>query len=363
MEEGGGNERGGRTGYNSAAQSCFGRKRRENMSGLGIAIIGAGRIGRMHAEVFAATPGAEVVGIVDRSRKDPEWPTRAGLDNAAVYASASEAFADKKAKAVVIATASDSHADLIRAAARANKKIFCEKPVAFSAAAIRDLQKDIGKTFLHVGFNRRFDPRYRKMRDLLAAGRLGRMYSYHIVNRDPKRPPPHFIGGSGGMLADFNVHDFDMLRFLSGGDIAEVYVRGAGLIPEVAAAGDIDTAIITAQMENGALASVCCSRETNYGHDQSVEALGEKGALRADNVLEAIPRHYHLEGITDPPPLPDFAARYRESFVAQARAFVAAAQGKNEPPPTALQNAARAVAAVEAGNESLKTNRPVKVAA
>lgn len=332
------------------------------MKEIGIAVVGAGRIGRMHAEIFAATPGASVVGVVDRKRKDPDWPARAGLRDAKIYASAEEAFADKAVDAAVIATSSDCHPELVRAAAAAGKKIFCEKPVAFSAAEIRALDKDIGSASVHVGLNRRMDPRFAALQKALAAGRLGRIYSYHIVNRDPKRPPPGFAARSGGMLADFNVHDFDMLRFLSGGEIAEVYVRGACLIdPEIEAAGDIDSAVIVSQMADGALASVCCTRETNYGYDQRIEALGEKGALRADNILDEDPVQSGESGCLLPPPRADFIARYRESFEAQARAFVAGAQEGGAYPCT-LEDVACAVAVVEAGNESLKSGRPVKVA-
>ena len=335
-----------------------------------IAVIGAGRIGRMHAEIVAAMPAASLVGVVDRSRKDPNWATRAAntpalgeLAQATMYASAAEAFADKTVEAVIIATSSSSHVGLILAAAQAGKKILCEKPVAFSVAAFDALQKELGGdgNKVQVAFNRRFDPHFSALQQALTRRDLGAVRSYHIINRDPKRPPADFIGGSGGMLADFNVHDFDMLRFLSGDNIAEIYARGANLIdPSLAQHGDIDTAMINIRMTGGALANIDCSRETNYGYDQRIEVLGEKGGLRASPAAQIAPTHYGEDGILHPPLMENFITCYHESYRRQTEAFLAACRGEAAFSP-ALEDTRRAVAVVEAGNASLQQNKPIAV--
>jgi len=335
----------------------------------GIVVVGAGRIGKMHAKIVAAAPGARLVGVVDRRRKDPEWLTRAAaalaqaeLAEAVVYASATEAFADKAVDAVIIASSSPSHSELILAAARAGIKVLCEKPVAFSVAAFDALRRQLdGFSDVQVAFNRRFDPHFFALRQALMRGDLGAVRSYHIVNRDPKRPPADFVGGSGGMLADFNVHDFDMLRFLSGDDIAEIYVRGANLIdPALARHGDIDTAMISLRMSGGALASIDCSRETNYGYDQRIEVLGEKGGLRAGGAVRIAPTRLGEDGVLQPPLRENFITYYREAYQRQTEAFLAACVGEKAFSPT-LEDTRRAVAVVEAGNESLRQNQPVRV--
>lgn len=331
-----------------------------------IAVIGSGRIGKMHAEIFAASPQATLIGVVDRRRQDPDWTTRSGdpeLAAAKIYASAEDAFADKAVQAVVIASSSDSHVELVRAATRAGKKVLCEKPVAFSAAAIAALQRDVAAVggAVQVAFNRRFDPHFSALKQALARRELGAVYSYHIVNRDPKRPPADFVGGSGGMLADFNVHDFDMLHFLSDEDIVEIYARGANLIdPNLAAHGDIDTAMISVKMAGGALANIDCTRESNYGYDQRLEVLGEKGALRAGEIFQPLPTHCREDGMLRAPLTEDFIRRYRESYLRQAAAFLAACRGEAAFSPT-LESTRRAVAVVEAGCLSLKSNQSVAV--
>lgn len=329
------------------------------MKEIGVAIIGAGRAGKMHAEIFAAAPNTTVVGIVNRHfPQKPRTKTRP-----ASYANAAMAFADSAVDAVVIATSSDSHAELIRGAAKAGKKILCEKPAGGNPAEIRKLQKETRGKIVQVGFNRRYDPHFGSLQKGLAEKVAGRIYSYHIINRDSKRPPPGFAARSGGMIADFHIHDFDMLRFLSGGEIAEIYVLGAQLLDDadLQKAGDIDNSILALRMADGAIASVCCTRETNYGYDQRIEVLCEKGALRADNVRHPEPVFCEQHGETFPAPMEDFTSRYLNSFVLQARSFLAACRGEEECEST-LEDAARAADAVAAGIESLHTNRPVRIA-
>ena len=334
------------------------------MKTVNFAVIGAGRIGKMHAGIFAATTGGRLCAVVDRSRREPEWTARAGLADVRVYATVDEALADREVDAVIIATASDSHTAIIRAAVAAGKKVFCEKPVAFSAAAVLDLRRNLPPSaVVQVGFNRRFDSAFAAMRDAIAGGQLGRAHSYHIVNRDPLRPPAAFVGSSGGMLIDFNVHDFDTLAFLSGARVAEVFARGGNVLQDEAmmAAGDIDTVMINMRLSDGSLANVDCARECNYGYDQRIEVIGERGGLQTGNVSLIRPTHLTNDGALAPPLREDFVARFREAYVEQARVFARVCRGECAV-PVGLIDAARALAAAEAGVKSLAGGRSESVA-
>ena len=326
---------------------------------INFAVVGAGRIGKMHAAIFGRLPNARLRGVVDRKQKEPNWLARAGFADAVLYPDAAAAFADDKTQAVVIAASSDSHTRLIADAVAAGKRVFCEKPVAFAARPIAELRQSLpADALVQIGFNRRFDPAFNALKEALSQGELGRVYSYHIVNRDPRRPPANFVGRSGGMLADFNVHDFDMLAHLSGGGVADVFVRGAGLLRDEALqrAGDMDTVMINARLNDGALANIDCARECGYGYDQRVEVLGERGGLRLDNETPPRPARMEATGFVTPPPKEDFIARFYESYKRQARAFVAACLGEAGC-PVGLQEAARAAAVVEAATRSLQSGR------
>ena len=275
----------------------------------------------------------------------------------------------KAADAAVIAASSDAHLDLIRQAAAADKHILCEKPVAFASASIAALRRELRdyRRVVQVGFNRRFDPHFAKVRARLPA--LGRPYIYRIVNRDPKRPRAGFAARSGGMFCDFNSHDFDMLRFLSGGEIAEIYARAATLLEPAAA--EIDTVVISAKMANGALALIDSCRETNRGYDQQIEILGANGVVGAANVPQSALIAADANGELRENPQPDFIARYRESFAAQLEAFIDAAQAADAAnaagaanaadaqPPVTLADAEAAIRAAEAAALSARENRPV----
>ena len=328
-----------------------------------VIVIGAGRIGRMHADIISQTPGAALHGVVDRRQEDTDFLARLDSMQAKIYPDAAAAFADDKADAVCIATSSDSHVTLIKDAIAAGKKVFCEKPVAFTAQALRDLLSALPPDApVQVGFNRRFDPSFSALKQSLADGALGRVYTYHIINRDPRRPPAGFVGRSGGMLLDFNVHDFDMLAYLSSCRVSEVFARGSNLLHDetMLAAGDIDTVTLSVVLENGCLATVDCARETNFGYDQRIEVMGEAGGLRADNVTRQQPTQLGGDGFLAPPLRFDFIERYRESFQAQASAFTGFCRG-DQPNPVPLSTALAAVAAAEAGTRSLTSGRSEKL--
>ncbi len=327
---------------------------------VNVVVIGAGRIGQMHARIFARTPRTQLYGVVWRSNRD-DWSAISHIENLHVYPKVSDVLVDKNVDAVVIAVSTDAHLALIQASLEYGKKVFCEKPVAFNAEAIEHLAHQSVGLLVQVGFNRRFDPQFARLASLLRKGTIGGVYTYHIYNRDPKRPPPQYIARSGGMLTDFNVHDFDMLRFLSGCEISEIYVRGANLVaPYIGASGDIDTATISIQIENGSLATVESSRETNCGYDQRIEVLGEHGILNVDNIPSHMVTMGTDNGCLRSNPLIDFIARYERSFELQAEAFISAVLGEADC-PVGLADAAAAVKVSEAGWRSLKENIPQKL--
>ena len=331
------------------------------MKTIGIVVVGAGRIGRMHAEIFSRTPGARVLGIVDR-RLRRDWREALGLGGAGVFASTTEALKATGAEAAVIAASSSAHAELVREAAAAGAHILCEKPVAFRAETIAALAAEVGglERVVQVGFNRRFDPHFARVRTAVESGGLGRAYLYRVVNRDPRRPPADFIPRSGGMLADLNIHDFDMLRFLSGAEIAEVYARGGRLIAGGAMGGDWDAMVLSVRMSDGALAAVDSLRETNCGYDQRLEVAGEGGMVRAENIPSDFLVRSGPEGSLHSNPRRDFIERYRESFEIQAREFLRTIRGERACAP-GLADATAAMRAAEAAQKSLEENRPVAV--
>lgn len=333
----------------------MGRMRR-----LNIAVVGGGRIGIMHAQLVAQSPQAMLAGVVIRSGNRAAL-AQAGLYDVPLFDDMDAAM--KKADAVLIATSSDAHVGLIRRAATAGKHILCEKPVAFEAQPITALRAitDASGVIIQVGFNRRFDTDFLRLRDMLRAQVLGRLHMIHIINRDPKRPPLKFIPRSGGMFMDFNVHDFDMLTMLTGDRIAQVYAHGANLVDaEIGRLGDIDTATISIRMHSGTLASVLCSRETNCGYDQRIEVWGEKGALRVGNRLPHGVISDSAMGSLHANPLPDFIARYRDSYQRQLQEFLTAVRD-NKPPSVGLREAADAVHAAQAAKQSMEENRPITV--
>lgn len=332
-----------------------------SMRPVGIIVVGAGRIGKMHADIFARQPRARLSGIVDRHLRR-EWLDEYGLSEVPVFESTTEALAKTAAEAAVIATSSTAHVELIREVTAAGRHVLCEKPIAFSSSAITQLAEETRgfSGVIQVGYNRRFDPQFSRIQAAVQAGDLGRIYLYRITNRDPRRPPADFIPRSGGMLADFHCHDMDMLRFLSGSEPAEIHARGAQLIADKAMQGDLDAMVLSLRMADGALAGVDGLRETHCGYDQRIEVVGEHGMRRAENIPDHFVAAGSPAGDLHANPRPNFIARYRESFEIQARAFLAAIRGERECKVT-LTDAAAAMQAVEAAQKSLQENRAVEI--
>ncbi len=333
-------------------------------SSVSVAVIGAGRIGKIHAENLAArVPGARLAGVADvhlpaaRALADHLGISRATSDYR-------EFLADPRVGAVAICSSTDTHGRIIEEAAAAGKPIFCEKPIDHDLGRIRAALRAVEQAgvALQVGFNRRFDPGFARARALVATGQLGRPHLIRVTSRDPAPPPIEYVRVSGGMFLDMTIHDFDMVRFLSGSEAVEVYAAGAVLVdPAMGEAGDIDTAVITLRLANGAIATIDNSRKAVYGYDQRVEVFGSDGMVVVGNRTPENHVHYSAETVRSAKPLHFFLERYQEAYWEEMRQFVqAVAQGT--PPPVSGADGLTPVLMARAASRSLREGRPVRMA-
>jgi myo-inositol 2-dehydrogenase/D-chiro-inositol 1-dehydrogenase len=327
-----------------------------------VAVIGIGRIGRMHTEnLVHSVPDAYVKAVVS-PRIDEAWADGLGIPVRATEVN--KVLSDPEVEAVVITAPSGRHVELIRQAAAAGKHIYCEKPVAFEPQAIEQAQAAVkaAGVKLQVGFNRRFDPSLLQMWQAVRGGKVGEIHQLRVTNRDPKAPPVDFVKRSGGLFFDFAIHDFDTIRFLSGSEIVELFAAGAVLVdPEIGKAGDIDTAVITLRLANGALGVIDCSRQTNYGYDQRFEVFGSKGSVFVDNTTATTLVSSSKHGVVADKPHETFVERYREAFVAELAAFVASVR-EGLPVRVGAEDALAAVRAAGAARTSHLEHRPVVLA-
>jgi len=326
-----------------------------------VGLVGAGRIGRLHAENLAfAIPEARLEAIAS-PHLDKVWAESLGVR---VRSTDVDAVLDDPAiEAVVIAASSDLHVDLIRRAAESGKHIFCEKPVAFEPepiAEILDLTAAAGVQ-LQVGYNRRFDPSLLAARARVEDGVIGEVHTVRVTNRDPIPPDIDFVRRSGGLFFDFTVHDFDVVRFLSGAEIVELFAVGEVLVdPRIGAAGDIDTAVITLRLADGALAVIDNSRHAVYGQDQRFEVFGSAGSVAVDNTRATFVTTSTRDGVFSDKLHGSFGDRYREAFMAELADFIRCVR-EEEPVAVGAEDALAAVQAATAARLSLAENRPVRL--
>ncbi len=329
-------------------------------------VIGAGRIGKIHVENLCYNvPGAEVVVISEVEAAVPatkEWAKQFGITN--IVSDPQIVISDPQVDAVLICSPTDTHADLIMACAKAGKDIFCEKPIANDIGKTREALDAVERAGvkLQVGFNRRFDPNFKRVRQLVQTQEVGEPHIIKITSRDPEPPPAEYSKSSGGIFMDMTIHDFDMARYLSGSEVTEVYAAGTVLIdPAIGEAGDFDTAVILLKFANGATGVIDNSRKAVYGYDQRAEVFGSKGSAAASNKTPTTVEVSTGEGVFSDKPLFFFLERYMESFAQELRDFVEALQTGTEPPVTGndgLQSLLIALAATKSAHE----NRPVKIA-
>jgi myo-inositol 2-dehydrogenase / D-chiro-inositol 1-dehydrogenase len=291
---------------------------------INICQFGAGRIGTIHAGNIARHPDARLHTIVD---VDHVAAAQLAARHGAAVGTQEGALADPAIDAVVIASSTDTHADLVEAAARAGKAVFCEKPLDLDrrrAEACLAITKECGVPLM-IGFNRRFDPHFARLERQLRDGRVGPLELLNIISRDPAPPPLGYARVSGGLFRDMTIHDFDMARWLLGEEPVAVFAAASVLVdPAIGEAGDVDTAVVTLRTGSGALCQISNSRRAVYGYDQRIEAFGSKGALRAENLVESPLVFAGADGIVSDKPLYFFLERYAEAYRRELDHFIAA---------------------------------------
>lgn len=326
-----------------------------------LVLLGAGRIGQVHAANVQRHPVATLHVVVDADeaaaralseRHGARWSTDAVA-----------AVRDPDIDGVLVCTPTDTHVAMLELCAEQRRPAFCEKPIdldAQRAAACLEKLRAAGVPLL-LGFNRRFDPHFRALKSSLDEGALGRLEVLKITSRDPAPPPPAYVKVSGGLFRDMMIHDLDMARFLLGEDPVEIYATGSCLVdPDIGCAGDVDTAMAVLRTGSGVLCHIDNSRRAAYGYDQRIEAFGEHGMLQAENPPPTTLRRATVEGVcTDKPPY-FFLERYEAAYRAELDHFVDVVSGSAAP----LVDGADGLAALrlaDAAARSLAEGRPVRL--
>ncbi len=330
---------------------------------VSLGVIGVGRIGRLHVQnIVSHIPQARVVAVADV------------IEDAAKQVAAShgipDAYGDPRfimerddIDAVVICSSTNTHADLIEMAADAGKHAFCEKPLDLNVDRVRQVLKKVEAAGikLQVGFQRRFDPSFRRARDLIAEGKIGDPHIVRITSRDPAPPPIEYIKVSGGIFLDMTIHDFDMSRFLLNDEAAEIFAQGGVMVdPAIGEAGDLDTAVISMRFRNGALVTIDNSRRAVYGYDQRVEVFGSEGMIAVGNKLPDQVTWVNEAGQHRSKPVYFFIERYTEAYIAEMKAFVEAILKDEQPAVSGFDGLAPVVMGYAAW-QSYREHRPVPV--
>ncbi|RDU22292.1 inositol 2-dehydrogenase [Anaerosacchariphilus polymeriproducens] len=334
------------------------------MAEVKIGILGAGRIGKLHAtNLVNAVPGAKVVAIADLFMNDEiiDWAKGLGIEKCTD--NPDDIFKDSNIDAVFICSSTNTHADFIIKAAEAGQHIFCEKPIHTDLNKIEEAIAAVekAKVKLQVGFVRRFDHNHKKVRDTVASGRLGAPHIVKVCSRDPEAPPMSYVKVSGGIFMDMMIHDFDMVRYLSGSEVTEVSTFGTCVIdPEFKKYDDVDTAIVMLKFENGAIGVIDNSRRAGYGYDQRTEVHCEKGCVQVSNDLNDTSMISTAEGVICEKPTWFFLERYNNAFIAESVDFVNAVQNDTDVPVGGIDGLMPVKIAM-AAKKSLDEGRPVKI--
>jgi myo-inositol 2-dehydrogenase/D-chiro-inositol 1-dehydrogenase len=327
---------------------------------LRFGLLGAGRIGKVHAKAVTANPKAKLVAVADAMAPAAQAiADQYGCDVRTI----AQILAASDIDAVVICTPTDTHADLIEQFTNAGKAVFCEKPIDLSLDRVKACLKVVraNKGTLMVGFNRRFDPHFMAVRAEIDKGSIGAVEMVTITSRDPGAPPLDYIARSGGIFRDMTIHDFDMARFLLGEEVAEVSAMAAVLVdPAIGKAGDSDSVQVMLKTATGKMALISNSRRATYGYDQRIEVHGSKGVVSAENQRPVSIELANGSGYTRPPLHDFFMTRYTEAYAAEIAAFVDAVGTKKAAAPSGEDGLA-ALALAEAALLSVKEGRTVKL--
>lgn len=328
-----------------------------------VGMIGAGRIGKIHARNLAfQIPDAKLVAISDVALEAAQQCAeechipKAVQDYHAI-------LEDKTIEAIFICSSTNTHSQILAEGAAAGKQIFCEKPIDYDLSRIDNALAAAKKTGVKVqiGFNRRFDPSFKRAQEMVRAGKIGVPHVIRITSRDPEPPPVSYVKVSGGMFLDMTIHDFDMCRYLGGQEVTEVYAVGGSLIdPEIGKAGDIDTGLVMLTYHSGAFCTIDNSRKAVYGYDQRIEIFGSDGCIVVGNRAPCEGTLYQKDTVQNPLPLYFFLERYMESFIEEARQFIRCVKEDKPTPVTGLDGKIPVIMGL-AAQQSLREHRPVKV--
>lgn len=331
---------------------------------LRLGIIGAGRIGKVHCESIGRyVKDAVVACVADPFMNAETEKTVKALGAEKVTKDYREILADKSIDAVLICSSTDTHAKISIEAIEAGKHVFCEKPVDHDVDEILEVKAALAKSNVkyQVGFNRRFDHNFEAVRDAIASGKIGHLDVLKICSRDPGAPPVEYIKVSGGIFLDMTIHDFDMVRFLSGDEVESVYAVGGVTVDKaIGEAGDIDTAIITMKLKGGTLAVIDNCRRATYGYDQRAEAFGALGQVAIANDCKSSAVISDANGVTAEKPLYFFLERYMQAYVKEITEFVDCIVN-DKPVSVGIEDGLQAVAIGIAAKKSLETGMPVKL--
>lgn len=332
---------------------------------LKIGIIGAGRIGKVHLESISYhVKNATVTAMADPFMNEETEKLIRSYGVSKVTKDYKDILNDKDIDAVLVCSSTDTHAAISIEAINAGKHVFCEKPVDHSIEkiqAVADALKEHPDIKFQVGFNRRFDHNFAAIRKAYDDGKIGEAHILKITSRDPEPPNPAYIKVSGGIFLDMTIHDFDMACFLTDSDVEELYVNSAVLVdPAIDEQGDVDTAIITMKMTNGALAVIDNSRKAAYGYDQRAELFGSKGMVATSNDTVSSAVISNADGVTGEKPLFFFLERYMGSFSEEMRQFTEAVINDTEV-PVGIHAGLQSVKIGLAARKSVEEHRPVKI--
>lgn len=329
-----------------------------------VGIIGAGRIGKVHiTSINTRVKDAVIKTVADpfMNEETAAWAKQMGVEHTTT--DYHEIINDPEIDAVLICSSTDTHSPISVEAIRAGKHVFCEKPIDHDIEKIKEVMAALEGTSLkyQVGFNRRFDHNFEAVQQAVAEGKIGKPEIIKITSRDPEPPSIDYVKVSGGMFLDMTIHDFDMARFLAGCDAEEVYVQGANLVdPAIGEAGDVDTAVITLKMENGAIAVIDNCRRAVYGYDQRAEVFGSEGMVAVKNDTQSSAVISNAQGVTGEKPLFFFLERYMDAYGKEVAAFIDAIVNDKET-PLGVTDGLKPVLMGLAAKKSYEEHRPVKI--
>lgn len=299
------------------------------MEHIKVALIGAGRMGQVHGPNAARHPGLKLEYVIDPR---PEAAHAMAQRFDAKVTTLEQALADPSIQGVLVCSSTDQHLSNALAAVEAGKAVFCEKPIDLDLQKVRQAQPRFDGARFLLGFNRRFDPHFKTLKQKLDAGVVGTLESLHLVNHDPASPPPGFIPTSGGLFKDFTIHDLDMARWLLGEEPVEVYTTASCLVdPEIGRLGDVDTARTVLKTASGKLCVISNTRRSGYGYDQRIEAFGSSGMLNAGNVQQDTLQTLTEAMVAGAPIHAGFASRYQDGYRDQIHHFADVLHARAEP--------------------------------